>query len=268
MYPNRTFDVGIAEGHAVTFAGGLAKGGMKPVVTIYSSFLQRAYDQIIIDVCLQNLPVVFAIDRAGLVGADGETHHGIFDISFLSQIPNMTILAPRDGKELEEMLEYALTLESPCAIRYPRGESINFDDEIEPISTGPQNMKNGGNVHIYAVGNMVKNALKASDILSEYGIDCQVINTRIIKPLPGDTIDMSIREARLIVTLEDNIVSGGFGSAVSAYCAKKYSGVKVVNMGIEDAFVEHGTVAELQNIKKLDATSIAERIKNIIERKA
>lgn len=268
MYPNRTFDVGIAEGHAVTFAGGLAKGGMKPVVTIYSSFLQRAYDQIIIDVCLQNLPVVFAIDRAGLVGADGETHHGIFDISFLSQIPNMTILAPRDGKELEEMLEYALTLESPCAIRYPRGESINFDDEIEPISTGPQNMKNGGNVHIYAVGNMVKNALKASDILSEYGIDCQVINTRIIKPLPGDTIDMSIREARLIVTLEDNIVSGGFGSAVSAYCAKKYSGVKVVNMGIEDAFVEHGTVAELQNITKLDATSIAERIKNIIERKA
>ena len=120
------------------------KGGMKPVVTIYSSFLQRAYDQIIIDVCLQNLPVVFAIDRAGLVGADGETHHGIFDISFLSQIPNMTILAPRDGKELEEMLEYALTLESPCAIRYPRGESINFDDKIEPISTGPQNMKNGG----------------------------------------------------------------------------------------------------------------------------
>ena len=133
------------------------------------------------------------------MGADGETHHGIFDISFLSQIPNMTILAPRDGKELEEILKYALTLESPCAIRYPRGESINFDDEIEPISTGPQNMKNGDNVHIYAVENMVKNALKASDILSEYGIDCQVINTRIIKPLPGDTIDMSIREARLIL---------------------------------------------------------------------
>lgn len=268
LYPDRTFDVGIAEGHGVTFAGGLAKMGMKPVVAVYSSFLQRAFDQIIIDVCLQNLPVVFAIDRAGLVGADGATHHGIFDISFLSQIPNMTILAPKDGKELELMLEYALELDGPVAIRYPRGEIINFEKEILPIEDGAETMREGNRVHIYAVGNMTKNAMKAADILAEEGIDCKVINSRILKPIQTEMIDQSIRETSIIVTIEDGLISGGFGNAVDRYCAGKYSGIKVVNMGIDDMFVEHGTVAELQKIVGIDADSVAERIRDLVEGKA
>lgn len=267
-FPERTFDVGIAEGHAVTFAGGLARMGMKPVVAIYSSFLQRAFDEIIIDVCLQNLPVVFAVDRAGLVGADGESHHGIFDLSYLTQIPNMTVLAPRDDQELETMLEYAVELNKPCAIRYPRGESVTVDAEVLPLSKGAQILKEGNDVHIYAAGMMTKNALKAAEILAEKNIRCAVINPRIIKPLQTDIIDKSIRETSLIITLEDNTTNGGFGSMVSAYCAGKYSGVKVINIGIDDVFVEHGTITQLQKLTGLDAESVAERISDIIERKA
>lgn len=267
-FPERTFDVGIAEGHAVTFAGGLARMGMKPVVAIYSSFLQRAFDEIIIDVCLQNLPVVFAVDRAGLVGADGESHHGIFDLSYLTQIPNMTVLAPRDDQELETMLEYAVELNKPCAIRYPRGESVTVDAEVLPLSKGAQILKEGNDVHIYAAGMMTKNALKAAEILAEKNIRCAVINPRIIKPLQTDIIDKSIRETSLIITLEDNTTNGGFGSMVSAYCAGKYSGVKVINIGIDDIFVEHGTITQLQKLTGLDAESVAERISDIIERKA
>ena len=267
-FPERTFDVGIAEGHAVTFAGGLARMGMKPVVAIYSSFLQRAFDEIIIDVCLQNLPVVFAVDRAGLVGADGESHHGIFDLSYLTQIPNMTVLAPRDDQELETMLEYAVELNKPCAIRYPRGESVTVDAEVLPLSKGAQILKEGNDVHIYAAGMMTKNALKAAELLAEKNIRCAVINPRIIKPLQTDIIDKSIRETSLIITLEDNTTKGGFGSMVSAYCAGKYSGVKVINIGIDDIFVEHGTITQLQKLTGLDAESVAERISDIIERKA
>lgn len=267
-FPERTFDVGIAEGHAVTFAGGLARMGMKPVVAIYSSFLQRAFDEIIIDVCLQNLPVVFAVDRAGLVGADGESHHGIFDLSYLTQIPNMTVLAPRDDQELETMLEYAVELNKPCAIRYPRGESVTVDAEVLPLSKGAQILKEGNDVHIYAAGMMTKNALKAAEILAEKNIRCAVINPRIIKPLQTDIMDKSIRETSLIITLEDNTTNGGFGSMVSAYCAGKYSGVKVINIGIDDVFVEHGTITQLQKLTGLDAESVAERISDIIERKA
>ncbi len=261
LHPDRIFDVGIAEQHAVSFAAGLAVGGMKPVVAIYSSFLQRAFDQIMMDVCMQKLPVIFAIDRAGAVGADGETHQGIFDLSYMSEMPGMTILAPRDGTELAQMLDYALTLNSPVCIRYPRGSAKDLDLPREPVEAGPQMLVEGNDIHIWACGNMVKNALKASSILKERGIDAGVINARIIKPLSEDAVRKSARECKMIVSLEDNVFRSGFGSLIEEY-------TEVLKIGWPLKFIEHGKIEELQKCYGLDPESLAERIGEAFERKA
>lgn len=259
-FPKRVFDVGIAEAHACIFAAGLALGGMHPVVAIYSSFLQRAYDEIIEDVCLQKLPVTFAIDRAGIVGADGETHHGIFDLSYLLPLPNMTVLAPCDAHQLEDMLEYAISKDAPFAIRYPRG-SADMTRHIE----GSFELKNnviseGKDVNIIAVGTMLNKAIKASEILKEQGIDAKVCSASVLKPFDDNIINSS---DKLIVTLEDNLIRGGFGE----YIAANYTN-RVVNLGWPDKFIEHGDCEYLYKKYGLDAESIAERIRQELEGKA
>lgn len=261
-YPKRYFDVGIAEAHAVTFAAGLAKSGMKPLVAIYSSFLQRAYDQIVEDVCLQNLPVVFAIDRAGLVGADGETHHGLLDISYLSSIPNLTILSPSDGNDLKAMLSYAFSLNSPVAIRYPRG-NCDYDENREETFNGRNvRLSSGKDVDIWAVGSMLKRAEKAKELLELRGIHAGVVSVRTIKP-----IDMSVisSNCRNIVTIEDGTALGGFGEKLSALVP---ASIKVTNFGWPDKFIEHGSCDDLYKLYKLDGESIAERISDRFEGKA
>jgi 1-deoxy-D-xylulose-5-phosphate synthase len=265
-YPDRIFDVGIAEGHAVTFAAGLAAGGNKPFVAIYSTFLQRSYDQILIDVCLQNLPVIFAIDRAGNVGADGETHHGLFDISFLRSMPNLTILAPRDGQELEEMMDYALTLEGPCAIRYPRGVSRNLPYSRTPIFEGAEQLESGTDITIWAVGNMVGTAIEVKSILKEKGFHVSLVNPRFIKPIDIDKLIKTANETPWLVTIEDNVVLGGFGEQVAAILKEKDVQAKVLNIGWPDRFIEHGSCEELNTMYRLDSTSIAERIQESIEK--
>ena len=259
-FPKRVFDVGIAEAHACIFATGLALGGMHPVVAIYSSFLQRAYDEIIEDVCLQKLPVTFAIDRAGIVGADGETHHGIFDLSYLLPLPNMTVLAPCDAHQLEDMLEYATSKDAPFAIRYPRGRA-DMTRHIE----GSFELKNnviseGKDVNIIAVGTMLNKAIKASEILKEQGIDAKVCSASVLKPFDDSIINSS---DKLIVTLEDNLIRGGFGE----YIAANYTNM-VVNLGWPDKFIEHGDCEYLYKKYGLDAESIAERIRQELEGKA
>lgn len=259
-YPKRVFDVGIAEAHACIFAAGLALGGMHPVVAIYSSFLQRAYDEIIEDVCLQKLPVTFAIDRAGIVGADGETHHGIFDLSYLLPLPNMTVLAPCDAKQLEEMIEYAVSKDAPVAIRYPRGSA-----DMTKYIVGNGEIKNniiseGKDVSIIAVGNMLNKAIRAADILKEQGIDAKVCSASVLKPFDDSIISS---EDKLIFTLEDNLIRGGFGE----YIAANYTN-KVVNLGWPDKFIEHGDCEYLYKKYELDAESIAERIRRELEGKA
>lgn len=263
-YPKRTFDVGIAEGHAVTFAAGMASSGFHPVVAIYSTFLQRAYDQIIEDVCLQNLPVVFAIDRAGIVGADGETHHGVFDLSYLSHMPNMTILAPADGEELEKMLEYAVSLDGPCAIRYPRGEAARIGLR-QPIR-GSLVLKEGKDLEIWAVGNMLSTGIEICDRLQKKGIDAGLVNTRFVRPLDKKALEASADRSRLIVTLEDNVVTGGFGEHLTA--AVMESPVKVLNFGWPDCFIEHGSCGQLFEKYGLDPKSITERICDYLEKQA
>ena len=265
-YPDRTFDVGIAEGHAVTFAAGLAKAGCRPFVAIYSTFLQRAYDQIIEDVCLQNLPVILCLDRAGIVGADGETHHGIFDLSYLRNIPNMTVLAPKDGRELEEMMEYALSLDGPCAIRYPRGTApqLDFDSSFEPGRA--QQLRNGADAEIWAAGAMVTKALDAAEILEKQGIDAGVINIASIKPLDCTRLLESGEKYPLIVTLEDNLLAGGIGEEISSVLTN--TDVRVLNIGWPGRFIEHGTCEELYRKYGMDADSIAERIVEELEKQA
>ena len=259
-FPKRVFDVGIAEAHACIFAAGLALGGMHPVVAIYSSFLQRAYDEIIEDVCLQKLPVTFAIDRAGIVGADGETHHGIFDLSYLLPLPNMTVLAPCDANQLEEMIEYAVSKDAPVAIRYPRGSA-----DMTKHIVGNGEIKNniiseGKDVSIIAVGNMLNKAIRAADILKEHGIDAKVCSASVLKPFDDSIISS---EDKLIFTLEDNLIRGGFGE----YIAANYTN-KVVNLGWPDKFIEHGDCEYLYKKYELDAESIAERIRRELEGKA
>ncbi len=265
-YPERTFDVGIAEEHAVTFAAGLAKAGMKPFVAIYSTFLQRGYDQIIEDACLQKMPVVFCLDRAGIVGADGETHHGIFDIGYLRQIPDMTVMAPKDGSELAKMMDFAITLDSPCAIRYPRGTApqLGYDDDV--AYGRAQQIKNGADVEIWALGAMVEKAVKASEILSGQGIDAGVVNMRFAKPLDITCLAESAKRCRLIVTVEDNLLSGGVGEAVDAALVNE--DVDVMNIGWPDKFIEHGSSDELYEKYRIDASSIAERITERLEKQA
>ncbi len=240
-FENRFFDVGIAEAHAVTFAAGMAKAGMLPVVAIYSSFLQRAFDQLIEDVCLQNLHVIFAVDRAGLVGADGETHHGMFDLSYLRMIPNMKVLCPSDGKQLEEMLEYAVSYEGPIAIRYPRGSSGGNHLRLKPFNGTNTVIATGSDVTILAVGNMLDNAIVAAEELRNIGLSVGVIAVHVVKPFPAEILHP---ETKLVVTVEDNTIIGGFASEFDRLSVGATFGI--LNFALPDRFVEQGSISELQ----------------------
>ncbi len=240
-FDNRFFDVGIAEAHAVTFAAGMAKAGMLPVVAIYSSFLQRAFDQLIEDVCLQNLHVIFAVDRAGLVGADGETHHGMFDLSYLRMIPNMKVLCPSDGKQLEEMLEYAVSYDGPIAIRYPRGSSGGNHLRLKPFNGTNTVIATGSDVTILAVGNMLDNAIVAAEELRNIGLSVGVIAVHVVKPFPAEILHP---ETKLVVTVEDNTIIGGFASEFDRLSVGATFGI--LNFALPDRFVEQGSISELQ----------------------
>lgn len=261
-YPDRFFDVGIAEGHAVTFAAGMAAAGLHPIFAVYSSFLQRGFDQLVHDVCMQNLPVVFAIDRAGLVGADGETHQGIFDLSFLSMIPNMTVMAPKNKWELADMLWFASRYQGPVALRYPRGQAYDGLKEFRaPIEYGKSEwICEELQIAIFAVGNMVEIALQVHEILHGKGYDCSLINARFVKPVDTEALNRVVRDHVLIVTMEENILHGGFGDAVEEYLEKTGDTTKVLRFGIDDQFVHQGTVAQLQKKVGLDAESMAQQI--------
>ena len=257
-FPDRTFDAGIAEGHAVTFCAGLAAGGMRPYAAIYSTFLQRAYDQIMEDVCLQNLPVVFCLDRSGIVGADGETHHGIFDLSYLRSMPNLTVLAPATAVQLDEMLDYSRTCEGPCAIRYPRGEATEGPPlpAFEPGKA--QRILEGEDVDIWAAGTMLGHAVEAAAILGTEGIRAGVVNIASIQPLDQEGLCQAASEHPLIVTLEDNVLRGGIGEGIDRMLADEP--VRVMNLGWPDLFIPHGTQEQLFESYGLDAATIAARI--------
>ncbi len=262
MYPDRFFDVGIAEEHAVTFAAGLAAGGLKPVVAIYSSFLQRAYDQIIHDVCIQDLPVVFAIDRAGIVGSDGETHQGIFDLSYLSSIPNMHVLAPKNKWELSDMLKFALRLNAPVALRYPRGEAYaglkEFRAPIEPWKAEAIYLESG--VCLLAVGSMVKTGEEVRERLHQAGFSCSLINARFVKPIDEKAVSYAAKTHRLVVTMEENVASGGYGERVREYFDGLQTDCKLINIAIPDEYVEHGNVDLLKKEIGIDPESITNKI--------
>ena len=267
-FPDRIFDVGIAEAHAVTFAAGMAKSGYRPVVAVYSTFLQRAYDQILMDVCLQKLPVVFAIDRAGNVGQDGETHHGIFDLSYLGSMPGLTVLAPKDGEELKEMLDYALTLDGPCAIRYPRGSAASYTPLV-PFAPEAELLSSGKDLEIWAIGKMTKVGMDACKILERRGLQPRLINARLAKPIDRVALMKSALETSLIVTLEDNVIAGGFGSSVESVLRELPLGKQpsVLKLGWPDSFIPQGTTEELFKLYGLDARAVAERIYEQFEKK-
>lgn len=265
-FKRRFFDVGIAEQHAVTLAAGMAKEGFRPVFAVYSTFLQRAYDQVLHDVCIQNLPVIFAIDRAGIVGEDGETHQGIFDLSYLSHMPNMTILAPKCTDELRKMLGLALKFKGPVAIRYPRGGdnkniTLNSADTVEPGKW--EVLKQGGKIAVLAVGRMVSHALIASMQLEDMGIYTTVVNAYSIKPIDDCLLRELCEKGYSIVTIEDNVVRGGFGSMVLQYVNNSQYKVKVVNMGLKDEFIEQGSPEILYKLYGLDVDGIVEKIVSI-----
>ncbi|MCR5092989.1 MAG: 1-deoxy-D-xylulose-5-phosphate synthase [Lachnospiraceae bacterium] len=262
IYPDRFFDVGIAEGHAVTFAAGLASGGYLPVVAIYSSFLQRAYDEIMQDVCLQNLPVIFAIDRAGLVGKDGETHHGIFDLSYLSQMPGLTVMAPKNKWELSDMIKFAVSLHAPVAIRYPRGTAwTGLQDHRAKIHYGKAELiEEGKDICLFALGSMVETAQRVSKILEENGYHATLVNARFMKPLDVEMMSRLAMTHHLFVTMEENISAGGFGERVRAELYDMAPGVKVMPVAIEDRFVPHGDTTELRRMLGIDADAVAGRI--------
>ena len=261
-FPKRFFDVGIAEEHAVTFAAGMAKAGLKPVFAVYSSFLQRAYDQVLHDVCAQNLAVVFAVDRAGLVGKDGATHQGIFDLSYLSSIPNLTVMAPKNKWELSDMLKYAIAAEEPVAIRYPRGEACDlWKDQRAPIQKGcAEVLAEGTEVALFAIGSMVETAWQVRKKLAEKGIPTTVVNARFAMPLDKNCLRKLAESHPLLVTMEENVASGGFGEHVAAFLEEEALHTKVLRMAIPDCFVEHGSVGELKKALGLDADSVTEKI--------
>ena len=262
VYPDRLFDVGIAEEHAVTFAAGLAKAGLKPIFAVYSSFLQRAFDQILHDVCIQDLHVVFAIDRAGLVGSDGETHQGIFDISYLSNIPNMTIMAPKNKWELSDMLKFAMKYEHPIAVRYPRGLAYDgLKDYRAPIELGKsETIYEGSQVALLALGSMVAAGQKVVSLLKENGINASLINARFAMPFDKECIQELCAKHKLLVTMEENVQSGGFGEHVSAYIKENKIDIDVMTIAIPNAYVEHGNVDRLKQIVGIDAETIVSRI--------
>jgi 1-deoxy-D-xylulose-5-phosphate synthase len=261
-YPERFFDVGIAEEHAVTFAAALAAEGFQPVVAIYSTFLQRAFDQIIHDVCLQELPVIFTLDRAGIVGEDGATHQGIFDLSYLRLIPNLVLAAPKDEEELRRLLKSALLWKKPAAIRYPRsrGVGIKLSKTIETIPLGrSETLKEGEDLAILAVGNTVYPAILAARILQGYKLSAEVVNTRFIKPLDQTLLEAIISKHRLIITVEENVISAGFGSAVLEWVARySLKGIQIKSLALPDAFVEHANSSQLREFYHLTAEGIAE----------
>ncbi len=279
-FPRRFFDVGIAEAHGVTSAAGMAAAGLKPVVAIYSSFLQRGFDQILHDVCIQELPVVLAVDRAGLVGSDGETHQGIFDYSYLSCIPNMTVMAPKNRWELEDMLAFAVDFGRPVAIRYPRGEAYRglkdhrapvrygkgellydegFDDGAGPSGGEPVD---DGTLHIalLAVGSMVSTAEHIRGKLKKRGIRCSLANGRFIKPFDAELVYTLAKRHQVLVTLEENVLQGGFGLAVTAYVHDRFPGVRIFQVALPDAYVEHGNVSRLREDLGIDSASIIDRL--------
>lgn len=262
-FPARYFDVGIAEEHAATFAAGLAAGGSKPVVALYSTFAQRCYDQIVHDICLQNLPVVFALDRAGLVGEDGPTHHGVFDLSFLRDIPNLILAAPADENEMQHMLKTAFDANAPFVLRYPRGAGfgVKMDDAPQALEIGKGVwLKKGKDVNILAIGNRVHPALKAAQALAEKGVDCGVANMRFVRPLDTGLIDEALALSPRLVTTEDNMLAGGFGSAVAEYLTDKQADFKLLRLGIGDEFVEHGKVSQLYDQLGMSAGEMTDHI--------
>ena len=262
--PNRFFDVGIAEQHACGMIGGMAASGLKPVFAVYSSFLQRGYDQLIHDIALQNLPVTIGIDRAGIVGNDGETHQGLFDLSFLNQIPNFVVMAPKDFSELDKMIEFAINLKKPVAIRYPRGgEGKNKFDKCEDIKLGKAEViKKGKDLSIVTIGKMVDRAIDVSNKLKEKNIDAEIINARFLKPLDKETILDSIKKTKNVITIEDGILEGGLGTSVIELVNNSdLENIKVKTFGYNDCFVKHGNVNKIEKEYGLDTESITRNLK-------
>lgn len=262
LYPSRFYDVGIAEEHAVTFAAGLAAGGMKPVFAVYSSFLQRAYDQMIHDVCLQNLPVVFAVDRAGLVGSDGETHQGIFDLSYLSSIPNMVVMSPKHRWELADMVRFALDYDGPITVRYPRGSAYDgYEKYRQPIELGKSEMiHEEKDIAIFSIGHMFEEAVKVYENLKEKGYHCSLVNGRFVKPFDENMIEKLAKNHRLIAVVEENVKSGACSEKVLECAAKKNLDVKVLPLTLPDQYVEHGSIDVLRKETGIDAESLTEKI--------
>jgi 1-deoxy-D-xylulose-5-phosphate synthase len=259
-FPDRFFDVGIAEQHAVTFAAGLATEGFRPVVAVYSTFLQRAYDQIIHDVCLQDLPVVFAMDRGGIVGEDGPTHHGLFDLSFLRPIPNMVLMSPKDENELQHMLKTALDHSGPAALRYPRGNGLGvpMDEVLQSLPIGKgELLREGSDLVLIGIGQTVNTAMEAAERLEQEGVQAAVINARFIKPLDQELILSWARKTDRVMTIEENVVQGGFGSAVlEMFQESLFTPSGFMRLGIPDTFVPHGSQSTLRNLYGIDAEGI------------
>ncbi|MDR0879882.1 MAG: 1-deoxy-D-xylulose-5-phosphate synthase [Clostridioides sp.] len=264
-HKDRYFDMGIAEQNAVTFSAGLARSGLKPYFAVYSTFLQRAYDQIIHDVCLTSKPVTFLIDRAGLVGNDGETHHGVFDLSFLNPIPNIVVMAPKDTSELELMMDLSQKIDGSVAIRYARGDSYDLDTgSYDMFDIGQAEiLKKGEKTAIVAIGNMVREALKASEILADKGIKTTVVNARFLKPLDEDLLAEVFKDHKYIITVEDNSVVGGFGSNVNSFAIENNLDSKIYNLGIPEAYIEQGSQNELYDLVGISAAKIADKISEI-----
>jgi 1-deoxy-D-xylulose-5-phosphate synthase len=268
VFPKRFFDVGISEEHAVGLAAGLARGGFTPVIAIYSTFLQRGYDQIIHDICLQDLPVVFAVDRAGLVGEDGPTHHGLFDIAYLRHIPNLTVMAPADPAELKKMLDFAVALKKPVAIRYPKGSAVPVATNGLPLVQGKGAViREGKDVALFALGNMIGEALKVAELLSKKHISAAVVNARFVKPLDAELIERYALSAKRIVTLEEGVSDGGFGGAVLEFLEREnLFDVAVRRIALPDRFIEHGKRSELFGKYNLTPENICDVIiKEVME---
>lgn len=263
-YPDRYYDVGIAEQHATTLSAGLAKNGMKPYFAVYSSFLQRAYDQLIHDVCITKKAVTFLIDRAGIVGNDGETHHGIFDLSYLNPVPNIVVMAPKDTSELELMMDLSLEINQPVAIRYPRGNSYYLEKgKYDKINLGEYEIiDEGKDIAVLAIGNMVKHAIEAKEILLKDNINPTIVNSRFLKPIDEDLLHRILKSHKKIVTIEDNVIAGGFGSVINKFILDNNYNVDIINIGIDGQFVQHGNADELYKILGLSPESIAAKIKN------
>jgi 1-deoxy-D-xylulose-5-phosphate synthase len=268
LYPERFFDVGICEQHALTFAAGLALEGFKPVAAIYSTFLQRAYDQVVHDICLQNLPVTIVMDRGGLVGEDGPTHHGVFDLSYLRQVPNMVLMAPADENELQRMLKTALEHDGPAALRYPRGEAqgVPLDSKIRSMDIGQGKLlREGDELAILAIGNRVWPVVEAAKELEREGVRAAIVNCRFVKPLDKELILETAQQSNRVLTVEENVLQGGFGSAVLELLAEEgLTGIRVVRLGIGDQFVEHASQEVQRSICSIDTRAIVKAARAMV----